>query len=300
MELLISILLVPIFMAAWSLIKLLIKGDDGKSGDITKLFHILEDTEEIKENKSKFKKGIKTMSSKQFVLLFIPVGLITFFSALLFFRSLTSAIVITMFSTLYPYYMMHAKKKKMKLLLNYQLRDALNALQSSLKAGSSLNNALLRAHEDLERIFLNERNKPIVDEFRIVAYELNLMIPVDEVLNNLKIRCDLEDVTDLVNVTLMTRRQGGNLSEVIYRVSEIISDRIQIEREINTLVAGKKTESKVLTIMPIILVIVLSVISPDYMSPLYDTAMGKLLMIFASILLGINYFIGKKIINIEV
>lgn len=300
MELLISILLILIIISIASLIKISIYGYQGQKGNMSKLFNELEGLEEKNKKPNKIKKGIRTMSSKQFIMLFIPVGFLAFTSAFIFFRSFTSALVIMIFSMSYPYLMLYKKKKKLKLLLNYQLKDALNALQSSLKAGSSLNNALVRTFYDLDRIFLNERNKPIVDEFRIVSYELDLMIPVDEVLINLKTRCQLEDVTDLVNVMLITRKQGGNLSDVIDRVSEIIGDRIQIEREINTLVAGKKMEAKILTVLPIILVLVLSIISPEYMKPLYETSLGKLLMVFATVLLVINYYIGKKIIEIEV
>lgn len=300
MEKILSFFIIITVVSIMSLCNLILKGSKGKKGEITKLFRTLDGNTQSREKKGKLKKGINTMSSKQYIILFIPVGLTTFTFSLIFFRSVISAMIIMMISTVYPYYMMHAKQNKMKQLLNYQLRDALNALLASLKAGSSINNALVRTHEDLERIFLNEKHKPIVNEFRIISYELDMMIPVEEVLENFKLRNDIEDITDFVNVTLMTRRQGGNLNEVIHRVAEIISDRIQIEREINTLVAGKKMEAKVLTILPVILVVLLSMISPEYMSPLYDTLLGRLLMIFASILLAINYFVGKKIIEIEV
>lgn len=296
MELWISILVVITLLLAANIVQIILKGDKGKKGELTNVFNKLEAIETLKEEKKKAKR----MTSKQYILLFIPISLIAFVFSLVFFRSFMSAVLVTFISALYPRYIIVSRERKLKSLLNYQLRDALNALSSSLKAGSSLTNALIRTYQDLNRIYLNTKNKPIVDEFLIITYELELMIPVEEVLINFKERNKLEDITDFVNVTLMTKEKGGNLNEVIQRVAEIITDRIEIEQEINTLVAGKKMEAKVLTILPILLVVLLSLMSPEYMAPMYDSSLGRVLMIISTIMLVVNYFIGKKIINIDV
>lgn len=300
MELILSALLVTILLLIINLIIYIIRGDSGRKGDLKKVFNELEGVTEYQKKYFVKRSSFLRMNSRQFFMIFAPVGMTTFIFSWFFFRSLGSAVIITLVSTIYPYYFVSARKRKLKLLLNYQLRDGLNALQASLKAGSSLSNALIRSYEDLEKIFQNEKDKPIVDEFRIIAYELDLMMPVEEVLMNFRDRNNIEDISDFVNVTLMTKNQGGNLNEVIGRVTEIISDRIQIEQEINTLVAGKKMEAGVLTVLPIILVVILSLISPDYMKPLYETLLGRILMVIAVILLIANYFVGKKIIEIEV
>lgn len=297
---LISLLIGLTIMLAINIVVEIIYGSRGKKGEFKVLVESLDPSKEQKESKSKLSSRIKRFDTKQYLLLFVPISIATFISALLFFRSFNSALIITVVSGIYPYFIIKSRKKKRKQLLNYQLREALTALSSSLKAGVSLNNALLRVYKDLERIHSNAKKRPIVDEFEIIAYELDLMMPVEDVLNNFKNRAELEDVTDFVNVTLMTRKKGGNLNEVIQRVSEIISDRIEIEHEINTLVAGKKIEAKILTVLPIVLVVMLSFLSPSYMSPMYNSILGRLLMIFASLLLVINYFVGKRIIDIEV
>ncbi|MBN2793967.1 MAG: type II secretion system F family protein [Clostridia bacterium] len=300
MALIISLLFAGLLILILNTFIALMNGEKGKKGELKRIFSELDGMEEPKKKYFVKRSSFLRMNSKQFLMIFAPVGFLTFIFSWIFFRSIASAIIITLISTLYPYYFVYAKKRKLKLLLNYQLRDALNALLASLKAGSSLSNALIRTYDDLEKIFQNEKDKPIVDEFRIIAYELDLMLPVEEVLINFTNRNNIEDISDFVNVTLMTKNQGGNLNEIIQRVTEIISDRIQIEQEIHTLVAGKKMEAKVLTILPVLLVIILSLISPDYMSPLYETLLGRILMLFATVLLIANYFVGKKIIEIEV
>ncbi len=59
-------------------------------------------------------------------------------------------------------------------------------------------------------------------------------------------------------------------------------------------------EAKILTIAPIFLVFMLSIFSPDYMKPMYETIVGRLLLLLGVILLVLNYFIGKKIIDIDI
>ncbi len=300
MILLISCLIGCLFLLVLNLVTSFIRGDTGKRGELNELFLKLEGELDQKEKKQRRYKSINRIAPSQYLKLFIPIGILVYFISFLFFRSPISALIITLASTVYPYMMINERKKKLKRLLNYQLRDALNALSASLKAGSSLNNALMRTYDDLTRIYATEKDKPIVDAFSVIAYEIDLMIPVEDVLSNFAKTSDLEDISDFVNVTLMTRRQGGDLNEVISRITQIISDRIEVEHEIGTLVSGKKLEAKVLTVLPIVLVILLSLMSPEYMAPMYQSTLGKILMIFAALLLAINYIVGKKIIDIEV
>jgi len=300
MELVISVLIGSLVLLVVNIFRILLGGIPAKRGEMEALFKRLSGIEETARRKSKLQKNLTGINRKQYLTLFIPVSGIAFVFSLVFFRNLSIALVVTILSSVYPYFMINERNKKRRRLLNYQFRDALQALASSLKAGSSLNNALIRTHKDLERIYTGRKDKPIVEVFAVMAYELELMIPVEDVLINFMNRTQLEDITDFVNVTLMTRRQGGNLTQVISRVARVISDRIEVEHEINTLVAGKKMEAKVLTGLPVILVFLLSMLSPEYMKPMYSTTLGKFLMLLASLLLVANYFVGKKIIDIEV
>lgn len=300
MSLLISISIVSVLMIVLDVVLILFYGVKSKKGELSTLFSKLEDEDLTQVNKNQLYRRIQRIDKIQYIKMFIPIGIIAFLFSLLFFRSLLTAILVTALSSFYPYIMIQNRKKVTKKLLNYQLRDALNSISTSLKAGVSLNNALIRTTSDLEKIYIDEKHVPILDEFRVIKYELELMLPIEDVLSNFSQRADLEDVSDFVNVTLITRRQGGNLNEVIQRVTEIIGDRISVEHEINTMVAGKKLEAKILTFLPVVLVILITSLSPDYMSPMYDSTLGKILMIIASLLLVLNYFVGKKIIDIEV
>lgn len=184
--------------------------------------------------------------------------------------------------------------------MNLQLREAMFTLSSSLLAGASLQRAIERSVPDLERIFHNAKDAPIIQEFRRMADDLRMGYALEETMIAFRDRVQLEDVDDFVNATLITKRRGGNLTEVLSNISKIISEKIEIKNEILVLTASKRMESKILSIMPIGIVVCLSLLSPEYMSPMYGSLIGRVLLFTGFLLIGLNYIVSRKIVKIEV
>jgi tight adherence protein B len=88
--------------------------------------------------------------------------------------------------------------------------------------------------------------------------------------------------------------------EVIKNTSNIINDKIEIKEEINTLLSSKKFEQKVLTAMPVLMIVLLSVTAADYMAPVFEKLAGRIIMTVAIAVIVFGYFISKKIMNIKV
>ncbi|GAJ98816.1 type II secretion system F family protein [Geomicrobium sp. JCM 19055] len=98
----------------------------------------------------------------------------------------------------------------------------------------------------------------------------------------------------------MTRTKGGNLADVIDNTAESISDKIMIQQEIKVATAQKKMEASLLTFMPVGIVVILMMLNPDYMQPMYDQTLGTFMLFAAVLMLIANYFIGRKVTNIDV
>ncbi|MHC1723783.1 MAG: type II secretion system F family protein [Aminipila sp.] len=247
-----------------------------------------------KENKTSFKKHLT------YWVYSLPAIAVIFFCSYIFFKSVFTAAILCLLGFFYPKYKIKAKIRKRKEILNIQLREAMISISNSLKAGNSLQIALERCLEDMRRMLRNKVEKPIIEEFENIVYDIQIGKTLEEALIGFRERTRMEDVDTFVNAAIITKEKGGNLAEVMANVSDSISDKIQIKREIMTLTAGKRSEAKLLTFVPIILVMALSTISPSYMRPMYETLPGKIMMIIGVVLLAINYFLGKKIINIEI
>ena len=88
--------------------------------------------------------------------------------------------------------------------------------------------------------------------------------------------------------------------EVIKNTSNIINDKIEVRQEINTVMAERRFEQKVLNVLPILMVLLISVSAADYMRPVFSTIQGRLIMSASIVLLAAAYFISKKIMDIKI
>jgi len=228
------------------------------------------------------------------------IGFSIFLVSVIFLKNIFLAIGLSAVSLYYPKHKMKEDDKKKREKLNIQFRDAMMSVANSLRAGNSLQTAVERAHEDLSRIYRHEKNCPIIAEWEILISELKLGKPLDETLESFKKRMDMEDVDTFVNSAMIIMEKGGNMTEVLGNVATTIGDRIEVKRDIQTLTAGKRSEARLLTLMPIVLVGIIMMLSPDYLAPMYDQPLGKLLAAVGILMLIANYFIGKSIINIDI
>jgi tight adherence protein B len=82
--------------------------------------------------------------------------------------------------------------------------------------------------------------------------------------------------------------------------SSIIAEKIETKNEIQTLLTEKKLESKLVLVMPIATITIFTMTSQDYMSVLYTTTSGRIVMTITIGLLALSFLIGEKIMNVEV
>lgn len=306
MDIVISLLIGSIFYVLYSILIDLSIGNKGEKGHLKKYYSYLKG-EEIKK-RSLFVKLLRLDSfqkqyafdTKKYLLYAFPISSGIFLFTLFFFRSWQFALLISLTGLFYPRVIIKGSIEKRRYLLNYQLKEAMFSLASSLRAGASLQKAIERSVADLTRIYHSNNDAPILVEFRQMAEELRMGYSVEETLIAFRDRVKIDDVNDFVNSTLIARTKGGNLTEILNNISKIISEKIEIQNEINVMTSGKKLEAKILSIMPIGIVVSLTLLSPEYMEPMYSTLLGKILMLIGFLLIIANYFISKKIVAIDI
>jgi len=282
------------------------EGNRGEKGHLKKYYsHLMSRTKEKKSwlavllrlNNDQMKYVFDT---RKYLLYAIPICFGLFLFILFFFRNSLFALIVSLFGLFYPRWIISAIIDKRRMLLNTQLREAMFSLTSSLLAGPSFQRAIERCVPDLERIFHQAKEAPIVHEFRLMAEDMRMGYSLEETLIAFRDRVKLEDVDDFVNAALITKRRGGNLTEVLGNISKIISEKIEIKNDILVMTAGKRMEAKILSLMPMGIGTCLTFLSSEYMSPMYSTLFGKLLMFVGFCLIGLNYVVSRKIIKIDV
>lgn len=193
-------------------------------------------------------------------------------------------------------YRMNLKEKRDRLLA-LQFRDMLEAVSTSLGAGKNVVDSFAEACEDMAGQY--GQNSYIAKELEAILIGVSNNIRIEDLLMNFGERSGNEDIQSFADVFVAANRAGGNIQEIIFETKNVISDKVSIELEIQTLVSGKKNELNIMIVLPFIVVSQLRTINSsggDLGSILIDTGVKILVLgIFAA-----AYLMGQKMIKIRV
>lgn len=185
----------------------------------------------------------------------------------------------------------HIKKQRMR-KLNAQLPDALGILASGIRAGFSINQAIAMVNREM--------SPPISDEFTKVLKDNTLGKPLEEALNNLLERTEDDDLDMFITSLLIQRQVGGNLTEVLDTISHTIRERVRIKGEIRSLTAQGRISALIVTLLPVVLTVILSIINPGYFDIMVSRPIGIALLIGATFFVLIGNIVLRKITDIRV
>lgn len=183
-------------------------------------------------------------------------------------------------------------KKKRGRLLNSQLPQALTLISNGLRAGFSFPQSLNVAGREMD--------SPISDEFLKVLRDNSLGKPMEEALENLSKRTDDEDLDMFVTALLIQRQVGGNLAEVLDTISNTIRERVKLRGEIRSLTAQGRLSAAIISLLPIVLSLAISVLNPGYLDILFTTLLGITLLVGAVVMQLIGIFMLVKLVNVEI
>jgi tight adherence protein B len=161
-----------------------------------------------------------------------------------------------------------------------QLVDVLIMISSSIRAGLSLPQAV--------EVVAREMSPPASDEFRRVQREVEIGLTLTQALINLSKRLQDDDLDIVVTAVNINVRAGGNLTKILDRIVETIRDRIRLMYETRALTSYARYTSILLTFLPVAVVGIIYLLSPDYFDPMVPPAGSIILALFpvASILIG--------------
>jgi tight adherence protein B len=184
------------------------------------------------------------------------------------------------------------KRKKRMAKFEEQFPEALDFVARALRAGHAFQVSL--------SMLSQESPEPLRAEFLKVYNEQNLGESLPVVLRHLSERVPLLDVKFFVAAELMQRETGGNLGEILTKLSSVIRDRFRLKGQVKAASAHGRITATILTVLPIITVMILSLIAPGYLPAMAKDPDGKHLIIASIVAQVIGYGIMRKIINIKV
>ncbi len=175
---------------------------------------------------------------------------------------------------------------------NDQLADMLTMVSNSLRAGFGLLQGIDLAAE--------QSQPPMSTELRHLLRDTRMGASIETALESMGERVGSYDMDIVVTAILIQRSVGSNLSEVLDTVAHTIRERARIQGEINTLTAQKKLSGLIIGLMPPAFVVMMLLVSFEYMSALFTDPLGRLLLIVAIVLDIVGILIIKRIVSVDI
>jgi tight adherence protein B len=191
-----------------------------------------------------------------------------------------------------PFLYIYIKKKHRMEKFQRQLPDALDLIARALKAGHAFTGGL--------RMVADELGDPIGTEFEKTLNEINFGVGVREALKNLPNRVDCPDLKFFIISVILQRETGGNLAEILEKISYLIRERFKLKGHIQVLAAEGKLSAVILIALPFVIAIALYVLNPGYIKTLFIDPLGKIMTLFALFMMAIGIFVMKRMITIKV
>lgn len=231
-------------------------------------------------------------------MIFFAAG-VGFASGYLFYDSIAVGTGIAFLTAaLKPRYIASKIEKRRKILL-LQFRDLLYSISSSLSVGRSMSQALEESIDFWQGVYSPED---------FIMVELSYMVrKIREgnesdvnVLEDFASRSGLTDVWDFVNVYKNCRSSGGNMILAVNRAASIIGDKIMLEKELESLMAQKRFEGRIVMLAPFAIMLFLKIVSPEYLKPLTASSKGMIIATAALALICTALYMTERINRIEV
>lgn len=182
--------------------------------------------------------------------------------------------------------------QRIKSLLSKQVGDFILLLSNYLRAGHSF----IRSVE----LVSWELQSPLADELKVFVKDMNLGASFNEALDSLNKRTNDEDLGLVITAIQIHHQIGGNLSEILDNINHTIRERIRLKGEIRTLTAQGRMTAIIISLLPVVVAVLISLTSPDFMKGLFTDSMGQALLMVAIALEITGIIIIRKVIRIEV
>jgi tight adherence protein B len=172
-----------------------------------------------------------------------------------------------------------------------QLPDVLSSLASALRAGHSFSQALQAVAADVPA--------PAGPELQRVLAEARFGRPIDEALAALGERTRSSELSFVLTAVSIQRQVGGSLAGLFETVSDTVRQRQQFARKLRSLTAMGRASAAVLMAIPIGLALLFLVLNSDYMQPLFDTGVGRLLVVYGLVSMTVGALWLRRIVGVK-
>lgn len=189
-----------------------------------------------------------------------------------------------------------AEKRRQKLY--FQFQDMLHGLQTAIRAGYSMEQAVTECRKELELIY--GKKEDLIRELLYMEQQMKVGVPLERLFLDFGKRSGVEDIRCFGEILQIARRSGGNLGAIMERMAEVLGNKIAAAKQIEVSIAAKKTEQLIMSFVPGGMILYMELTSPGMLAVLYGNLAGAALMTGCLALYLGSFLLGRKIVRIEV
>lgn len=188
------------------------------------------------------------------------------------------------------------QKKKDSLL--YEFKDMMQALSAALLAGYSMENAWRDVERELRQMY-GEQSLMYM-EVRQMNAAIAVNEPIEQVFLEFAGRSGCEEIESFAEVFVFAKRSGGDFVKIIRVAVQKLTGKIEVEKEIATVLAGKKLEGRIMNAMPLLVLAYMTLCAGDFLDVLYGNLLG--IGIMSGVLTGYaaTLYLSARILDIRV
>jgi tight adherence protein B len=184
-----------------------------------------------------------------------------------------------------------AQAKKIKKIQD-QYAPSLVLLANAMKAGETLEQAIASTGEVIQ--------EPLSFEYVLAVRQLRVGMQLNEVFEDFERRWPLPDIKISNKAMLISIRTGADLPSALARIADTIRNRGAIQGKIDSLTAQGKAQGIVVGLLPVFLMLILYVMDPQFIRPLFTTLIGNAALAVMVVMEVMGFFVIKKIITIDI
>jgi len=218
-------------------------------------------------------------------------------AAWILYKSILGLIVILI---IYPFYRSIYREKCIKMQQNVlivQFKDMILSVSAAILSGYAIENAWREAEKEISELY--GESSYMAMELKNMNTAIRMNQPVEQLLYEFALRSRCEDIMNFSEVFRFAKRSGGNFGKILYGVAMRISEKQEIEQEIQTVIAGKRMEQTVMNVIPIGILGYLNVTSSEFMQPLYGNLFGIVVMTGAFLTYLGAVLLSRKMMEIK-
>ncbi|PTM51090.1 tight adherence protein B [Phreatobacter oligotrophus] len=191
----------------------------------------------------------------------------------------------------FPQWFLNFKKKRRMMAFLNELANSVDVIVRGVKAGLPLGDCL--------RIVATESQEPVRTEFRHIVEQTALGIPLHEAVMKLYERMPVPEANFFCIVVSIQQKAGGNLSETLGNLSKVLRDRKKMKAKIVALSQEAKSSAAIIASLPPAVMFFVYLSTPQYISLLWTTDMGRLLLAVCLFWMFTGVMVMRKMINFD-